>query len=100
MYHQLADVQSIACTGNVVAYSRTCTVTSNALSVDLRFPGGTYALDPDACQTVTVTNSYLEASDIVMLRWKKSRNNEYSRGTRCCCRYIEHRVIHDVRVQR
>merc|ERR1711904_390714 len=66
VYHQLADVQSIACTGNVVAYSRTCTVTSNALSVDLRFPGGTYALDPDACQTVTVTNSYLEASDIVM----------------------------------
>jgi hypothetical protein len=66
VYHQLATVEDIACTGNAVAYSRTCTVTSNALSIDLRFPGGTYELDPDACQTVTVSDSFLEAADIVM----------------------------------
>jgi len=66
VYHQLAGVQNIACTGNAVAYARTCTVTSNALSIDLRFPGGTYELDPDACQTVTVSDSFLEAADIVM----------------------------------
>merc|ERR1711871_180481 len=66
VYKQLAAAVNIGCTGSVADWSRACTVTSNALAIDLTFPGGTYELSPDACQTVTVSNSYLEAADIVM----------------------------------
>merc|ERR1711871_371856 len=66
VYKQLAAAASITCTGSVASYSRTCSVTSSALAIDLTFPGGTYSLAPDACQTITVTNTYLGAADIVM----------------------------------
>merc|ERR1712070_779153 len=66
VYKQLAAAASITCTGSVASYSRTCTVTSSALAIDLTFPGGSYSLAPDACQTITVTNTYLGAADIVM----------------------------------
>merc|ERR1712100_199161 len=66
VYKQLAAAASIACTGSAASYSRTCTVTSSALAIDLTFPGGSYSLAPDACQTITVTNTFLGAADIVM----------------------------------
>merc|ERR1712167_559742 len=37
VYKQLAAAASIACTGSAASYSRTCTVTSSALAIDLTF---------------------------------------------------------------